>query len=340
MRPTTKDLARAAGVSLATVDRVLNARPNVSSKTVRKVNEAIDRIGFVRNHAAASLARNKVYNFRFLFPAVGDQYLSELLDRVEEASEALRSEMISVEAVRIPMTDPHATANYISSLASDEVDGIAIMAPESPQVRDAMARLPDRGIKAVQFLSGQEKLESLDFTGIDNVSAGATAGRIVGRFLGDRTGKIMVVAETLQSMGSIERRLGFDSVINADFPNLKVLPSLETHGDERRTSKVIARTMVHQEDIVAIYVMGSEARIAVSKAEESCNLARLTVVAHERTPFSEDALKDGRIDAIIAQNPGHAVRSAIRTMRARSSNTELVATQEKIRIEILLKDNL
>jgi len=46
------------------------------------------------------------------------------------------------------------------------------------------------------------------------------------------------------------------------------------------------------------------------------------------------------IDAVIAQDPGHAVRSAIRIMRARSDAREPLAAQEKIRIEILLKENL
>ncbi|MES2813521.1 MAG: LacI family DNA-binding transcriptional regulator, partial [Pseudomonadota bacterium] len=45
MRPTVNDIAREAGVSLATVDRVLNARPGVREKTVTAVNDAIARLG-------------------------------------------------------------------------------------------------------------------------------------------------------------------------------------------------------------------------------------------------------------------------------------------------------
>ena len=140
MRPTTKDLAKAAGVSLATVDRVLNERPNVSRKTVLKVNDAIRKIGFVRNLAAVNLARSKEYRFRFLFPVAGDQYLKELLNQVAEANDALKSDMTVVQALQIPMDDPHLVANYLASLDREEVDGVAIMAPESPQVRDSMAR--------------------------------------------------------------------------------------------------------------------------------------------------------------------------------------------------------
>lgn len=340
MRPTAKDLAKAAGVSLATVDRVLNERPHVSKKTAQRVAEAIDKIGFVRNLAAVNLAKNKVYRFRFVFPAKGDQYLTELQRQVEEVDDALKSDMTLIDTIQLPMSDPHQVANYLTAIEPEEVDGIAIMAPESPQVRDAMARLNERGINVVQFLSGQEKLENLDFIGVDNFAAGATAGRIIGRFLNGVSGKVMVVAETMQSLDSIQRRLGFDSILNAKFPNLTALPSLETHGDEGRTARTMSRTFTHQAGIVAVYVMSSEARIPVLQLAEHGDLSALTVVVHERTPFSEDALRQEKIDAIIAQNPGHAVRSAARIMRARSDHREPMASQEKIRIEILLKENL
>ena len=64
MRPTTKDLAEEAGVSLATVDRVLNDRANVSDRSREKVQQAIAKIGFVRNIAAVNLVKNRTYSFR------------------------------------------------------------------------------------------------------------------------------------------------------------------------------------------------------------------------------------------------------------------------------------
>jgi LacI family transcriptional regulator len=340
MRPTAKDLAEAAGVSLATVDRVLNERPNVSKKAARSVAEAIERIGFIRNPAAVALARNKTYRFRFVLPTSGDQYLNELTGRVGEAKEALRADSIDVDAVQIPMSDPHHVAKYLMAIGHDMVDGVAVMAPESPQVRDALVRLVERGVKVVQFLSGQERLESADYVGVDNFAAGATAGKIAGRFISQRSGKIMVVAETMMALDSIQRRLGFDSIINTQFPHLQSLPSLETYADEKRAELIIQRTLQHNPDTIAVYVLSSEARVPLTAVWNAQGARPLTVVAHERTPFSEQALMDERIDAVIAQDPGHAVRSALRIMRARADHRELLASQERIRIEVLLKENL
>ena len=340
MRPTTKDLAEAAGVSLATVDRVLNDRPNVSSRSRERVQAAIDEIGFVRNIAAVNLARNRTYAFRFLFPSTGDQYLHELVEQVQSASVDLKMDMTDVECERLDMQDPHKVANYLSVLDRSRIDGVAIMAPESPQVRDAIARLDERGIKVVQFLSGQEKLENLDFVGADNYAAGATAGRIISRFLGQVSGKIMVIADSMQSLSNIQRRLGFDRVLNSRYPGLVALPSLETHSDEARAKRIISRQLQHENDIVGVYVINSEARAPIEQVARCKDLRSLTVVAHERTPFTENALRQEEIDAVVAQNPGHAVRSALRILRARCDNRKLIEGQEKIRIEVLLKDNL
>lgn len=340
MRPTAKDLAEAAGVSLATVDRVLNGRPNVSKKTVRKVKEAVERIGFIANPAAVILARNKSYRFRFILPTNGDLYLGELLQRVEDVKMTSKTDLMEIDYVQLRTDDAHAVAKYLLEIDPQELHGVALMAPVSPQVRDAVARLLERGTEVVQFLSGQDQSRAADFVGVDNYAAGATAGKLIGKFVGRTPGKVMVIAETMQSLDSIQRRHGFDTIINVQFPHLKALASIETHADERRANQIVNRVLKHDETITSVYILSSEARIPLSALSANVDLGRLTVVAHERTSFSEEALRDGRIDAIIAQDPGHAVRSAVRIMRARLDSRQPLAAQEKIRIEVLLKENL
>lgn len=340
LRPTTKDLAKAAGVSLATVDRVLNDRSGVKEKTVEKVNQAIERIGFVRNVSAANLARRKSYRFLFLLPESGDQFLKELISRIAEANAAFASDMVTADVEQINGNDPHRIANFLSRLDPEALDGVAIMSPESPQVRDAMLRLAERGIDVVSFISGQPIAAKGDFVGIDNHAAGATAGRLMGRFAGPRTGKLLVIAETMQLLDSLERRLGFDEVMTADFQQLNVLPSLETYGDPERTKKIVRNSFASHPDIIGVYVLSSEARVPLQAVAAATAGEKPIIIGHERTPFTEAGLRSRQIDAVIAQNPGHLVRSAIRILRAHSDQREPLASQEKIRIEILLKENL
>lgn len=340
MRPTAKDLAEAAGVSLATVDRVLNGRPGVKPRTVQKVNSAIAEIGFVRNLAAVNLARQRVYRFLFLLPKSGDLFLKEVIARVGEANRGLASEMIHLEAKRVDENDPHALADFVGGLSPDGLDGVAIMAPETPQIRDAIGRLEKRGLFAIAFISNQSREMDKSFVGINNRAAGATAARLIGKFLDRRAGHVLIVGDSMQARGNLERRLGFDAVMINDFPHLEGLPSLETYGNADRTSAVIENAVRQYSNIVGVYIMSSEARMPLEALMRDGGGAGRTIVAHERTAFTEEALKTGTLDAVIAQDPGHLVRSAIRILRARCDRRPLLASQERIRIEVLLKDNL
>lgn len=340
MRPTTKDLAKAAGVSLATVDRVLNSRSGVRQRTIIKVHETIEKIGFVRNVQAANLARNKSHNFQFILPSTEGQFLVELLSRIEETKRSYLTEMVNVWSRQISVNDPHSVANYLGSLNANEVDGVAIMVPESPQVRDATTRLLQRGIEAVHFLSGQPKASEVDFVGIDSHAAGATAGRLVAGFSSSKNGKIIVVADTMQARDSIERRLGFDETIGRMFPEIQVLPSLETHGNEERAHRIIRQCVENNSNIIGAYVLSPESQAPVDALGQWLDAKQTIIVAHERTPFTEKALREGILDAIIAQNTGHAVRSAVRILLARCEQRQPFKSQETIRIEILIKENL
>lgn len=340
MRPTTKDLAIAAGVSLATVDRVLNDRPGVRKDTVEKVNQAIEKLGFIRNLVAANLARGKSYRFLFLLPRTGDQFLAGLIARIDEANLAFAAEMIRADVMHIHESDPHQIANLLGTLDPARIDGVAIMAPESPQVRDAKGRLAERGIDTVSFIAGQIAKDHGDFVGIDNHAAGATAGRLMGRFSDRTPGKILVIAETMHARDSLERRLGFDEVINTDYPYLTVLPSLETYGDATRTAQIIRSSFASHRNIVGVYIVSSEARTPLEIVTQISNAGQPVIIAHERTPFTEAALLSNQIDALITQDPGHLVRSAIRILRARRDRREILASQEKIRIEVLIKENM
>ena len=340
LRPTTKDLARVAGVSRATVDRVLNGREGVRGKTIERVTAAIGELGFVRNIAAANLAKGRRYRFLFVLPRTGDLFLQGLSDRIREGAEAMSGDAVAVELHRVDTNDPHRLATHLSEQPEERWDGIAIMAPQSPQLRDAVGRLVARGVRVLPFVANQEGGIAGDFVGIDNGVAGATAGLLMGRFIGSGPGKVLVVAETMHAQDSLERRHGFDLTLHRNFPDLKTLPSLETYGSEMRAETVLATALSHNADVRGIYVLSSEARVPLAIIEHLQVSQGVVQIVHERTDATVAALRSGAVDAIITQDTGHLARSALRRLKARCDGSEILLSQERIRTEILLETNV
>jgi len=339
-KPTVHDIAKEAGVTLATVDRVLNARPGVREMTVKRVQTAVQRLGYVRDLTAANLSRKRQYRFAFLMPDGPSQFVETLRAALREASDAHAADRMLVEVIAVPVHDPHAAARLLNGLDPKRFSGVAVMTAETPQVRDAIGRLKQAGLAVVALVSDIPSSQRDHFVGIDNVAAGRTAAVLMGRFLGERAGKVLIAASSMLARDSIERRLGFDSVMAERFPRICVLPSLESHDDPGRMAAVITAALCAHPDITGVYSLASGNPDLLAALRAAGRISGLVVIAHELTPVTCKGLIADEIDAVITQDVGHLVRSAMRILRARCDGRSIIESQERIRTDIVIRENL
>lgn len=340
MRPTVNDIAREAGVSLATVDRVLNARPGVRDKTIEAVHAAIRRLGYVRDVAAANLARGRIYRLAFVLPQTDGQFVAMIAGEARRAAVLAAASRSAVEVLHYPAEDGHAVAALLADLPGRGIDGVALMGPETPVVRDAVRALREAGVEVATLVSDLPDSGRAHFVGIDNRAAGRTAGVLMGRFLGPVPAQVAVVADSMHLRENVERRLGFDEVMLDRFGGIEVLPTVETHGRPQRMADVLHDLLAHAPRAAGVYLLGAGQRALTATLAGLDLPRRPVVITHDLTPHARAALLDGRVDAVIAQNVGHLVRSALRVLRARVDRVPIDAGQEQIRIEIVIRENL
>jgi LacI family transcriptional regulator len=337
-RPTVHDIARTAGVSLATVDRVLNARAGVRQNTITRVNAAIDAIGYVRDVAAANLARQRNFTFAFVLPDRDTAFLAGIRHELAAVRDHARMDRITVATHDVPADSPAGVAACLDRLVGEKVDGIAVMASETPQTRDAIRRARAAGVRVVTLVSDLPLSDRDHFVGINNIAAGRTAGVLMGRFIGDRTGQILVIAGTMLARDHAERRLGFDRVMQAGFPHLTTLPTLECHDDPETIAAAVPAALAAHPGILGIYSVGAGNRSLIRALKA---LPRKPVtIAHELSPHARLALEDGTFDVVITQDIGHIVRSAARVLRAFAESRDIIPAQERIRLDVFIKENL
>ncbi|MER0236968.1 substrate-binding domain-containing protein [Fulvimarina sp. MAC8] len=337
--PTLSDVARKAGVSLATVDRVINGRPNVKARTTDRVRAAMEELGYRPDPLAAGLARRKRYRLVYLLPVGPNAFMVELANQINGMSDWLSGSRASVETVYADVFDPGTLAKAIDGI-DRAVDGAAIVALDHPEVRAAIDRLTEDGVSVVTLISDAPASRRSRFIGIDNPSAGRSAGALVGRFSGGRTGSVAVLVGSLSLRDHVDRCFGFSQLIERNFPHLKILPVQETRDDRGQAERATSELLRTQDDLVGLYNAGG-GNVGVAKA--ICALSgrqRPVVIAHELTPRSIEALKEGSYDAVLAQNPGHEARSAARILLASANRTNVIEEQERIRIDIFIRENL
>lgn len=341
---TLRDVAAAAGVSLATADRVVNGRPGVSAKTARKVHDAVQRLGFRPLAAAAELARARSWRFAAILPGGGNRFMMDIADNIRAQAGWFRARRIAVEIVEADVFDAGTLAEQLAALPG-RFDGVALVALDHPRIRAAIDDLVEGGMAVVTLVSDAPSSRRQHYVGIDNIAAGRTAGSLVGRFLGpSRNGEAGGAVGIVTGSGSLrdhaERRFGFGQVLAEEYPHLTLLTPVEGRDDPDRNRDLVRRMLADTPDLVAIYNTG-EGSVGIGEALAEAGLARkILCVGHELTPATRRMLLDGSFAALVAQDPGHEVRSMGRVLHALVTGQEIVAAQEHIRVQVILRDNL
>jgi LacI family transcriptional regulator len=336
---TLKDIARAAGVSLATVDRVLHARPGVRPDTVRRVKEAIERHGFRPHSAAAELARGRSNRFGFVMPEGSNIFMQQILSQVGDMDGWLSARRITVETIRTDVFNPETLADTLESLVG-RFDGLAVVALDHPSVRTAIDELVDAGTHVVTLVSDVPSSRRHHYVGIENIAAGRTAGTLIGRLIGPRAGKVGIVAGSQGLRDHAERIFGFNQVMSAEFPQLEVLTPVEGRDEDDLSETITKRLLNDQPDLIGLYNVGAGTPGVAKAVIDAGREASIVFVGHDLTSFTRRYLVRGIMDAVISQDPGHEARSAIRVLLSLSRQEPILAEQEKIRIDIIMRDNL
>lgn len=339
MRPTVHDIADKAGVSLATVDRVLNDRPGVRAVTRARVEAAIATLGYVRDVAAANLAKSRVYPLVFIVPEGDNPFMRGLEAEIRRAGQHSTVERTQLFVKTVPAFDAAALVSAIDAAIAENVSGIAAVAVDAPEVLAAVARAKDTGIPFVTLVSDLAQSGRDHFVGVDNIAAGRTAGSLMGRFLGERRGPVAVLAGSMRVRDHGERVEGFLAAMSAMPVARPILPVLEGHDDPGRAFEIISDCLASVPDLAGIYSLGAGNRGLIDALAAHGGVSPC-VIAHELTAETRAALEAGTIDAVLNQDAGHEVRSAIRVLRAKADGLPVIAAQERIRLDIFIKDNL
>lgn len=329
-RVTLQDVAQAAGLSPATVDRVLNGRDGVRDRTRDIVLETARRLGYIADPGTDQIA------LTFLLPAGANAFIDSLHWQIE-ANAATRPDL-SVTVERIEGFNPHTLANRLLALRSQS-QGVGVIAQDHPLVREAIRALTASGIPVLTLASDIQNTPRLAYVGIDNRQAGRLAGHLMGRLLPHgQQAKAALFAGSLSYRGHEEREMGFRHILRDEYPHIQILDLREIMDDRTRAEAETRALLRQHPDLAAIYNVGGGTP-GIATALQARDLGRkIVLIGHEATDAMKRLLLDGTVDAVIDQNPRVEAREALNLLTAAARNQPY--TFVPLRLALILKENL
>jgi LacI family transcriptional regulator len=301
-----REIAVQAGLSEATVDRVLNGRGGVRASTVAEVNQAIEDLHRQRTQlrlAGRTFVVDLVVDAPVQFSSGVRAALEAELPGIRPA--VIRSRFHLTEAA--PVADIVATLGRIATRGSQ---GVVLKAPDDPRVVAAVERLVGVGIPVVTFVTDLPVSPRTAYVGIDNRAAGATAAYLIDQWLGDASGTVLVTRGDGSFRGEDEREMGFRATQRSVAPNRRQVDLVNTDGRDDLHRLVLDALAAHP-DIVAVYSMYAFGgnRAVVDAFAEAGRTYRV-FVAHDLHEHNLALLHDGHLSAVLHHDLRQDMRHA------------------------------
>lgn len=335
LRITIADIAREAGVSTATVDRVLNNREGVRAPTRGRVLGVAQRLGYSEGGAAETDVRQVALDF--VIPGGSKAFMDLFAAHLGEQG-PMAAGPVTLRVHRFAGIDPVALAETIERVAPGS-DGVGVVAVDHPVVREALRRVIARGVPVLTLISDIAGLPTIGYIGIDNRAAGRLAGYLLGRLMPPGRTEVALFTGSHSYRGHEEREAGFRHLLAEDFPDLRIVEFREVAENSDRSRAETRELLATRPALGGVYNIGGGLRGISDALTEAGRGREIVFIGHELTEATRRYLIEGTVDAIIDQNPRVQAREAIERLR-RAALGQDVRDWIGIRTQVIFRENV
>jgi LacI family transcriptional regulator len=301
-----REIAQQAGLSEATVDRVLHERPGVRVSTVAEVHQAIADLE--RQRTQVRIGRRT-----FLIDLVMDapeRFSSAVRRALESELPSLRPAVIRSRFHLREDGGVEDTVRTLDDIARRGSHGVLLKAQDHPAVVAAIGRVADARIPVVTLVTDVPLSRRLAYVGIDNRAAGATAAYLLTQWNAD-LGSVLVTLSSSSFRGEEEREIGFRAAMRELSPTTPIRELAETHGLDAVMLDAVTAALDADPSIDAVYSIGGGNRATVeafTRAGRACSV----FVAHDLDDDNTRLLRGRQVSAVLHHDLSGDMRRACR----------------------------
>ncbi len=296
-RPTIDEIAKATGVSRATVDRVLHQRPGVDPRTRDLIHGALVQLEQTYAQALLPASRQVGTKRRFgLIIQAGQAFSRSLMAMLEGQRNGDTSQLESHSC------ESETTTIDLIRRLGEELDGIAIICKNVTPLVVELQRIRNAGKPVLAVVSDLERSARSAYLGIDNRAAGQMAAYLLGRHLECRIdASVAVVVGNVSYRCHEDREIGFRSLLRQKFSNIELVEVVGNDSSETAYDATL-KLFATKPNLAGLYnVAGGNRGLAQALSDMKLTY-RPIFITHELNQVTEPLLREERIDYLITQD--------------------------------------
>jgi LacI family transcriptional regulator len=340
-RPTIRDLAEAAGVSVSTVNRILAGASNVRDATVRDVKEAAERIGFYGLGTIRSqvVARRPKYRFGFLLHQPTRTFYKMLGAALEAAARQAEDHEIEAQIAFAADLSPQVISSKLLELGQS-CDAVGVVAAVHPQVTQAVDELERKNVPVFALISQLSATGNVNYVGLDNWKVGRTSAWAF-EHLCKTPGKIGILVGNHRYRCQEMNESGFRSYFREYAPEFTLLEPLSTFETSAVAGEMTERLVNEHPDLEGLYISGGGITGAMSALRTCGKAGKIVAVGYELMDTTRAGLLDGTLTVVIAHPLARLASETISGMiKASKAPAEFGKQTTVLPFEIYTRENI
>jgi len=340
-RPTIADLAKAAEVSISTVNRILGGAGNVRSETIVLVRDAAQRIGFYGLGAIESRlgVTRPACRLGVLLQQPSRTFYRLLAQNLRAAAERIKESDIALEIVFQDELAPQKIAERMLELG-ERSDSIAVVAAVHPLVTQALETLRRKGVAVFGLISQLSATGNMHYVGLDNWKVGRTAAWAIHRF-SSAPGKLGIFVGNHRYRCQDMNESGFRSYFREYAPGFTLLEPVSTFESGAVAEEMLEGLLRAHPDLTGLYVAGGGISGALTALRAGGWGGKFTVIAHELMDNTRAALLDGTVSLVLSHPLERMCEELLRAMiRAADDKSESRTHTLILPFDIYTRENI
>ncbi len=339
-----KDIAKLAGVSTGTVDRILHKRGKVSPEAQEKVEKVLEEINYQPNLIARSLALKKKYNFIVITPEYREgEYWAKIAEGVDLAEQELFSYHITIQRLYFNQYDKNSFDALIPQIEQSECQGVVLATLFKEGVIELTSRLDKLEIPYVFIDSYVDNTHPVSYYGTHSYDSGYIAGRLLYEQI--KSNDDIVIFRFFrkgeqQSTQVGKREDGFrDYLQKRDYRGH--IHAVRIHGEEDADNTEVLKDFFNLNGQVKAGIIFNSRAYLLGEYFEELNISQdFKLIGYDVLDSNIKYLSSGLITHLIAQRPEVQGLQSVKALFRHLVMEKEVIPMNYMPIDILIKENI